>query len=119
MADGGYRDLIAWQRGMMLVKSEYVVTRQWPNEERFGLTDQTRRAAVSIPANIAEGKGRSGPREYAHHLSIAHGSRCELETLLLIAFDQGYASKPDIESLITQSEEVGRILRGLLKSLRP
>ena len=116
--DRGYRDLVAWQKAMALVNAVYGTTRGWPSGERFGLTDQVRRAAVSIPANIAEGKGRSGPREFAHRLSIAHGSRCELETLLLIAGEQGYMSAAQLTEILTRSEEVGRLMRGLLKSLR-
>jgi four helix bundle protein len=114
----GYRDLIAWQKAMAQVKSVYSTTREWPPDERFGLIDQARRAAVSIPANLAEGNGRTGAREFAHHVSIAHGSRCELETLLLIASEQGYTRDDAVEELFEQSEEVGRLLRGLLKSLR-
>lgn len=114
----GYRDLIAWQKAMTLVKSVYAATRGWPQDERFGLIDQARRAAVSIPANIAEGNGRSGAREFSHHLSVAHGSRCELETLLLIASELGYMQDVHCAALLEQSEEVGRLLRGLLKSLR-
>ena len=103
---------------MALVNEVYAATKTWPSDERFRLTDQVRRAATSIPANIAEGNGRSGQREFAHHLSIAHGSRCELETLLLIAQDQHYLTTAAMEKLLAQSEEVGRVLRGLLKSLR-
>ena len=115
--DGGYRDLIAWQKAMILVRSVYELTKTWPHHEQFGLTNQVRRAAVSIPSNIAEGKGRSGIREYSHHLSVAHGSLCELETQLLNAQDLGYAARGQVESVLHQTAEVGRILRGLIKSL--
>jgi four helix bundle protein len=83
----GYRDLIAWQKAMVLVTDTYRVTARWPSEERFGLSLQARRAAVSVPANIAEGSGRSGSRHLRNHLSIAHGSLCELETHVLVARD--------------------------------
>jgi four helix bundle protein len=86
--------------------------------EQFGLTGQVRRAAVSIPSNIAEGKGRSGIREYVHHLSIAHGSLCELETQLLIAHDLTYLPSPDIDRLMEQAAEVGRLLRALIIKLQ-
>jgi four helix bundle protein len=86
--------------------------------EQFGLTGQVRRAAVSIPSNIAEGKGRSGIREYVHHLSIAHGSLCELETQLLIAHDLTYLPAPDIDRLMEQAAEVGRLLRALIIKLQ-
>jgi four helix bundle protein len=86
----GYRDLIAWQKAMALVKNVYEATRDWPSVEQFGLTSQVRRAVVSVPANIAEGQGRYGSRELLHHLSVAHGSLCEVETLMLIAVDLEY-----------------------------
>lgn len=117
VGDGGYRDLIAWQKAMVLVRSVYEVTKSWPQQEQFGLTHQVRRAAVSIPSNIAEGKGRTGIPEYSHHQSLAHGSLCELETQLLIAQDLGYVAKGQIDPVMNQTAEVGRILRGLIKSL--
>ncbi len=80
-----YGDLIAWQKVMDLVSEVYRVTKDWPREEMFGLTSQVRRSAVSIPSNIAEGQGWTGPKEFVHHLSIAHGSLCEAETQLIIA----------------------------------
>ena len=118
MGDRGYRDLIAWQKAMGLVRSVYEVTEEWPAREQFGLTNQVRRAAVSIPSNIAEGKGRTGTREYAHHLSIAHGSLCELETHLLIAHDLAYLASSEIERLMNQAAEVGRLIRALIVKLR-
>jgi four helix bundle protein len=117
VGDGGYRDLIAWQKAMGLVRSVYELTKHWPQHEQFGLTSQVRRAAISVPSNIAEGKGRSGIREYSHHLSVAHGSLCELETQLLIAQDLGYVANHDVDPVMRQAAEVGRLLRGLLKSL--
>jgi four helix bundle protein len=113
----GYRDLIAWQKAMTLVREPYQVTRNWPDDERVGLTLQARRAAVSVPANIAEGSGRTGSRHLRNHLSIAHGSLCELETHVLVARDLGFMEIPETEALLKQSEEVGRIIRGLMKSL--
>ena len=113
----GYRDLIAWQKAMGLVRETYQLTRSWPADERFGLTLQARRAAVSVPANIAEGSGRTGPRHLRNHLSIAHGSLCELETHVLVARDLGFMETLETDALLERSEEVGRIIRGLLKSL--
>jgi four helix bundle protein len=78
---------------------------------------QARRAAVSVPAKIAEGSGRSGARHLRNHLSIAHGSLCELETHVLVAHDLGFMETPETDVLLESSEEVGRIIRGLLKSL--
>ncbi|MBW3632824.1 MAG: four helix bundle protein [Chloroflexi bacterium] len=102
---------------MTLVKETYRLTGRWPAEERFGLTLQARRAAVSVPANIAEGSGRTGARHLRNHLSIAHGSLCELETHVLVARDLGFTGIPETEALLECSEDVGRLIRGLLKSL--
>jgi four helix bundle protein len=112
-----YRDLIAWQKAMVLVRSVYVVTASWPANERFGLTAQVRRAPVSIPANIAESSGRSGSREFRHGLSIAHGSLCELETQLMIGIDLGLCELKQGDSVLNQAAEVGRIIRGLIRKL--
>jgi four helix bundle protein len=112
-----YRDLIAWQKAMVLVRSVYVLTASWPADERFGLTSQVRRAAVSVPTNIAEGSGRSGSREFRHGLSVAHGSLCELETQLLIGIDLGLCETNQGGQVLTQAAEVGRINRGLIRKL--
>jgi four helix bundle protein len=113
----GYRDLITWQKAMVLVRETYQLTRSWPADERFGLTLQARRAAVSIPASITEDAGRTGARHLRNHLSIAHRSLCELETHVLVARDLGLVETPETDALLERSEEVGRIIRGLLKSL--
>ncbi len=113
-----YGDLIAWQKGMDLVAEVYRVTKDWPREEMFGLTSQVRRAAVSIPSNIAEGHGRIGPKEFVHHLSIAHGSLCEAETQLRIARRLDYVNDAALDGLLRQTAEVGRLLQGLIRSLR-
>lgn len=115
---GGPRDLIAWRKAMELVKTVYGVTRSWPPDERFALTSQVRRSAVSVPANIAEGHGRSGDREFLHHLSIASGSLRELETLLEVARDAEYISETQFASLMIMSEHTRRPLRGLIAYLR-
>ncbi len=95
------------------------MTHKWPKEELYGLTNQVRRAAVSIPANIAEGQGRSGLKEFLHHLSIANGSLYETETHLLIARQLGYSDEASCEEIMGQAAEVGRLLHGLIKSLQP
>lgn len=79
-----YKDLIVWQKGMLLVKEIYIITKGMPDEEKFGLTGQIRRAAISIPSNIAEGLGRKSKGSYVNHLKIANGSLCETEKQLLI-----------------------------------
>src|SRR5579864_9055186 len=88
----GYRDLKTWQEAMELVKGVYVATRHFPRDELYGLTSQLRRAAVSIPSNIAEGQARFSSKEFAHFLSQARGSLVEIETQILIAQDLGYLS---------------------------
>lgn len=112
-----YRDLGVWQKAVDLADRCYQLTRGFPAEERYGLSSQIRRAAVSIPANIAEGNGRSGSREYLHHLSIARGSFYELETLLLIAERQRFAKAETFRVLAADSDEIGRMLYGLATSV--
>ena len=116
MEGRSFRDLIAWQRAMDLV---YRVTRGWPSGRGVRPTGQVRRAAISVTANIAEGQGRSGPREFLHHLSIAHGSLAEVESLLLVSHRQGYVDTPDLDRLFVVLDETRRLLRGLIRSLRP
>jgi four helix bundle protein len=102
---------------MDLVLAVYHVMKQLPREEQYGLTSQVRRAAVAIPSNPADGHGRTGPREFAHHASIAYGSLCELETQLLLADRLGYTPPDESMDLAALTTEVRRLLRGLLRSL--
>ena len=113
-----YRDLIVWQKAVDLVTEAYRLSDLFPKGEDFGLRLQVRRAAVSIPANIAEGHGRTGVGEYLHHLSIAHGSLAELETLLTVAVNLGYLKPNVAETIEKRSEEVSRLLRALMRRLR-
>jgi four helix bundle protein len=115
----GYRDLIAWQKAMDFVENVYCATRDWPAEELYGLTNQVRRAAVSIPANIAEGQGRHSPKEFQQHISIAKGSLHEVETHLLIAHRLRYINEVVVEGLMRRTAEVSRLLYGLRRSLQP
>lgn len=117
MAINDHRDLLVWQKAMDLVVECYRVSVHFPKQEQFGLTSQLRRAAVSVPANIAEGHGRSSTKAYLNHLSIACGSLKELETHLLIAHRLDYVTGDDIASALALSTEVGRMLTGLRKSL--
>ena len=112
-----YGDLIAWQKAMVLARLVYAVSASWPAEERFGLTSQVRRADVLVPANIAEGSGRSRGREFRHGLSVAHVSLCELETQLLIGIDLGLCEPNQGDQVLAQAAEVGRIIRGLIRKL--
>ena len=100
---------------MALVKAVYEVTRNFPKEEIYGLTAQMRRAAVSVPSNVAEGAARTGQREFAQFLNVASGSLSELETQLLIAVDLGYLEQG--HSILSQTEEVSALLFGLRRSI--
>ena len=112
-----YRDLLVWQQAMELAVSVYEATRAWPKEELYGLTSQVRRAATSVPANIAEGYGRETRPSYEHFLRVAQGSLKEVETHLLVAQRIGLDSKGKIDPLLTSSESVGKLLRLLLRRL--
>jgi four helix bundle protein len=114
-----YHELTAWQKAMDLVETIYSATRGFPANEMYGLTNQVRRAAVSIPSNIAEGQGRGAGKEFAHFLTIAQGSVCEVDTQLWIAARLGFLSEVDTAHLIAQTGEVGRLICGLSKTLPP
>jgi four helix bundle protein len=113
-----YRDLRVWQLGINLTVAIYRATEQFPRQELYGLTGQIRRAAVSVPSNIAEGKGRRTSRDFAGFLFHARGSLLELETQLILAKELQYLSEPDAAQLLTKSAAVGRALAGLINSLR-
>ncbi len=113
-----FQDLKVWKRSVELTESIYRISVQWPNEEKFGLTQQVRRASVSIAANIAEGAERHGPREFLHFLSIAKGSLAEVRTFLIVAKRLGYLDNEHAETLTKDTEEISRMLAGLTKSLR-
>ena len=112
-----YRDLVVWQKAMGLVSAVYQLTRTFPDSERFGLTSQIQRAAVSIPSNIAEGQGRLATKEFRQFLGIARGSLKELETQLLISIDLAYASLEDVDPCLGLADEIGRMLNALIKAL--
>ena len=112
-----YRELVVWQKSMTAVKLLYTVVKKLPKEELFALSDQMRRCAVSIPSNIAEGQQRNGGAEFARFISIAQGSRAELETQLLICVSIGYLTEDDILELMQLLEEINKMLSSLLKTL--
>ena len=112
-----HSDLLVWQRAMDLVTDIYKITATFPIEERFGLASQARRAAVSIPSNIAEGHGRKSTAAYLNHLSIAYGSLMELETQIQIARRLDFISADETSTLAEQMNEIGKMLNGLKKSL--
>ncbi len=113
-----YRDLIVWQKSMDLVVSCYHASSRIPDSERYGLTSQLRRSASSVPANIAEGWGRDSSKEYLRFLSIAYGSLVELETHIQIAERLNYMEETKANSLLEQSNEIGKMISGLKKSIQ-
>ena len=114
-----YRDLIVWQKAMDLVEEVYRLVKQLPREEQYALSDQLRRAVVSIPSNIAEGYGRNAAKEYARFLNIARGSKHEVETQLLICVRLQYLKEPDIALAMSLSDEIGKMLNSLISKLLP
>ncbi len=117
MSIKSYQDLLVWQRAMDLTEAVYALTKSFPREEVYGLTSQLRRAAVSVPSNIAEGHGRHTTREYLNYLSIARGSLNEVETQIFLAQRLAYISESQLSRLLSQSSEVGRLLAGLINAL--
>lgn len=113
-----YRDLRVWQAGMALAKACYLTTRSFPRCEQFGLTSQIRRAATSVPANIAEGYGRESTGEYVQFLRVAQGSLKELETYLMIARDVDVSQPHEVADLLERADQLGRMLRSLIRKLQ-
>ena len=117
MAVKHYRELIVWQKAMDLVTQVYQLTRLFPREELYGLTNQIRRAAVSIPSNIAEGQARQSTAEFRNFLSIAQGSLAELDTQILIAVNLNYLELTQINAVMSLSMEVSKMLAVLRAKL--
>jgi four helix bundle protein len=113
-----YKDLLVWQKAMDLVVESYRISERLPRTETYGLASQIQRAAVSIPANIAEGHGRDHLGEYLYHLSIAKGSLMELETHLLLVNRRSYTSLTELEFAFSLTAEISRMLAGLSSKLR-
>ncbi|PYV38174.1 MAG: four helix bundle protein [Acidobacteria bacterium] len=112
-----YKDLLVWQKSIALVKGIYRLTRSFPPDERFGLVSQLRRAAVSVPSNIAEGQSRHTCGEFVQFLSHAEGSLAELETQILIAVDLDFCSQEEANQALAQIEELQRMLNSLRQKL--
>ena len=112
-----YKDLIVWQRSMELAEEVYRLVKKLPKEELFALSDQIRRAVISIPSNIAEGYERNSTKEYIHFLSIDKGSKAELETQLLLCTKIHYLNNSDIEKSISLIQEIGKMINSLQKHL--
>ena len=113
-----HRDLIVWQKAMALVASVYGLTKTFPHDEIYALTSQTRKAAVSVPANIAEGQGRRLSGEFHQFFANSRGSLMELDTHLEVACRVGYLSQAQLKSIQNDLNEVGRLLNGLMRSIR-
>ena len=114
---GSFRDLEAWKMAFSLAESVYVVTRKLPDEEKFGVVSQLRRSVVSVASNIAEGAGRNSKKEFVQFLGIAYGSCCEVETQLLLTKALYKFLSEDIDKTLLQLASVGRLIKGLQKSL--
>ena len=112
-----YRDLIVWQKSMDLVTKTYNLIKTLPKEELYALSSQMRKAAISIPSNIAEGYGRRSTKEYINFLHIARGSNAELQTQLLICVNLGYLQEKDITTVFKLSEEVSKIINTIISKI--
>ncbi len=113
-----HHNLEVWKRSLNFVTKIYKITAKYPNEEKFGLVSQMRRAAVSIPSNIAEGAARNSKKEFINFLHIAQGSTAELETQILISRNLQFITSSDTEPLLQELEEISKMIIGLQKSLR-
>jgi four helix bundle protein len=112
-----YKELIVWQKAMTLAKTVYRLTEKFPGDERYGMTSQMRRAAVSIPSNIAEGQARRNTKEFLQFLFHARGSLAELETQMLLSADLGYARADDVRSVEDALTEIQKMLAGIQRKL--
>ncbi len=112
-----YRDLLVWQKGMELVKAVYTITKPFPPEEKFGLVAQMRRAAVSVPSNIAEGQARKSTAEFVHFISNAEGSVAELDTQLALCVELGFCAAANAETALGMVTELRKMLNALRRSL--
>lgn len=116
MPSGAHRKLVVWQESMKMVECIYQATQGFPPEERFGLAEQLRRAAISVPSNLAEGAARNSVRELLHYVGVANGSLAELDTQLELAARLGYLT--EYGSLEQQSAKLGKLMVALRKSLK-
>ena len=112
-----HRDLIVWQKSMDLAVAAYRLTSSFPGEERYGLISPIRRSAASVPANIAEGYGRESPGAYAQQLRVAQGSLKEFETYVELAQRVGLAREDESKALMDLADEIGKMLRSLIRSI--
>ena len=113
-----HEKLVVWQKAMVLVTDIYQISQKFPKEEMYGLTSQMRRSAISVPSNIAEGKGRHTNNEFRQFLVQARGSLLELETQVQIAGNLGYLKSQKVDELKTKTVEIGKMLNGLRDALK-
>ena len=114
-----FRELVAWQKAMQLTKNVYVITKNFPTSEQYGLISQVQRAVVSIPSNIAEGAGRPTQKELVHFLSFSLGSAYELETELLLAYELNYITAEQSRQINAEIVEVQKLVYSLMKKFNP
>lgn len=112
-----YKDLLVWQKGLQLVKQIYLLTQSFPAEEKFGLTAQMRRAAVSVPSNIAEGQARQTTGEFVQFLAIAKGSLAELETQLILSAELGFCNEGEAAAVLEVITQLQKMLSSLKSKL--
>lgn len=117
LEDGSYKNLIVWQKSVLLVKQIYQITQKFPSDEKFGLVSQMRRAAVPVPSNIAEGQARRTTGDYIHFVSNAEGSLAELETQLIIAIELNFCPKNEAENSFALMLEIRKMLNALRRTL--
>ena len=113
-----FKELIVWQKARTMTKQIYLLTQRFPADERFGLMQQIRRAAVSVPSNIAEGSGRGTNADFSHFLDIAYGSSCEVETQLYLALDLGFISQKELDATNNTLQDVQKLICNFQKSLQ-
>lgn len=122
MVDGkkskGFEDLEVWQLSVRLAKEVYLVTKAFPKDEQYGLTSQIRRAAISISSNVAEGSGRGTKNDFGRFVNMATGSGAELKSQIIVAKELGYLKNDKSKELIDLTNQIGRMLKGLERSLR-
>ncbi len=114
---GGYRDLLVWQKGIQLAKAIYILTKSFPAEERYALTSQLRRPAISVPSNIAEGQARHTTGEFIQFIGYAEGSLAEIDTQLVIASEVGITMSGATDQIAEQVQELRRMLNALRRKL--
>ena len=112
-----FKELIVWQKARSVVKDIYLLTKKYPREELFGLTQQLRKSSVSIPSNIAEGSGRGTNADFAHFLDIANGSACEAETQIYLSLDLEYITQKEFDDVNSQLQVIQKLIFNLKKKL--